>query len=340
LRPIEDYIFNPDRSIGGAIIPLVGPPGVGKTVGLSQIAMQHFKNNHKVLSRGTKQAQWVWYLANGYPITIWNNENIENFEAFISADQDNEEEKVDLEEEADVRINEWKTPAELVSRLHSNRINIINVPGLEGDTANTKYHLYYFRKIFIDLLQALIERKDLSFHTFIADEIGDLLPSQNELRDPFYSLVAEDMPKRLAQLRKQNCFMFGAGHSTHDMNYLFWKVKSNSIVYMSNANVKKSITPEIDQSYVSRMDRGEFAMPPKDKDHFKMPKQPETLDFVPESETRELRLDWESDAPDLLRQNWRKVAAKKLNLEHGMNQNTVAEVLGVSQSQVSKWVNS
>lgn len=129
---------------------------------------------------------------------------------------------------------------------------------------------------------------------------GDVMPSQQQLRKPFYGLVAEMLPPKLSQLRKQNCFLYGAAHSTHNVHYFFWKIKSNSIIYMSGAIVNTDITPEVKQSVVSRLDRGEFVMPPKDMEKFHMPYVAEDLDWIPESDFKKFRLKWDSNAPNWL----------------------------------------
>ena len=300
MRPLKEYLFDPDPSIGGAVIPLVGMPGAGKTVAITQISMKTYNSDHVVMWRGTKQGQWLNLVANDLPVTIWNHEGIEDFKAVITGGKPGEPaEEVNLEEK-DVHIKTWETADELINRLDSDRVNVINVPGLQGDTGQTDYHLYFFRHMWLNIIDALIERDWLQFVTLIMDEMGDIVPSQQQLRKPFYSLVAEMLPPKLSQLRKQNCFLYGAAHSTHDIHYFFWKIKANSIIYMSGANVKTDISPEVKQSVVSRLDRGDFVMPPKDKDHFKLPYVAEDLDWVPESNRRKFRLRWNSNAPDWL----------------------------------------
>lgn len=349
MQPIKDYLFDPDPDIGGATVPLVGPPGVGKTVGLSQIALEGLSNDQVVLWRGTKQNQWIYLAANNEPITVWNHEGIENFETFITADQPGAEpEYINLEEKDNIQVKTWKSPEELLNRLDHNRVNVVNVPGLQGDTAQTDYHMYFFRKTWIEIIDQLIERKWLSFVRLIIDEIGDLFPCQQQLRKPFYKLVAYQLPPKLSQLRKQNCFLYAAAHSTHDMHYFVWKIKSNSIIYMSNATVKKSISPSIDQDYINNLDRGEFAMPPKADDKFNMPKKPETLDWIPEDTGKEFRSSWTSNPPNLLEDEEdqkseaeiKKELCKNLYEDTDLSQDDLANGLNMSKRDVNTAVNA
>ena len=301
MKPIEEYLFNPDPDIGGATVPLVGPPGSGKTIALTQIGLRNLEEmDHRIVWRGTKQCQWGHFLANNVPVTVWNHIGIEDFEAFITANKDHSRKDINLEEEDGVQIKKWETAEELIDRLDDGRVNVVNVPGLQGDTSDTEYHLYFLRKTWIDIFDAIIERDNLQFITMLLDEAGDLFPCQQQLRSPYYKLVVEWLPPKLSQLRKQNCFFYPAAHSTHDMHYFLWKVKSNSIIYKSNAIVKKEITPGIDQSFVANMDRGEFAMPYKSKDHFELPNEMDELTWIPGVLGRELRCDWTSNPPNLL----------------------------------------
>lgn len=316
MDPIKEYLFNPDPDIGGATVPLVGPPGSGKSVALTQIGIRNITQmDHRIIWRGTKQAQWGHFLANNIPVTIWNNENIADFKAYISGNKNHDSFDVDLTEKADVKIKTWSSADELVDRLDDGRVNVVNVPGLQGDNQDTQHHLYFLRKTWIDIFDAIIERENLQFITMLLDECGDLFPCQQQLRDPYYKLVVEMLPPKLSQLRKQNCFFYPAAHSTHDMHYFLWKIKSNSIIYKSNAIVKKEVTPGIDQSFVANMERGEFAMPYKSKDHFELPKLISSLDWVPNGLGRELRLSWESNAPNLLgkENEEKKVDGRKRN---------------------------
>lgn len=313
MRPIKEYLFQPDPDIGGAIIPLVGMPGAGKTVALTQIGKRAFESNHVVLWRGTKQGQWANLLANDIPVTLWNHDSLENFEAIITGENPGDKPRyMDLDNK-DVQIETWNSARELVGRLDSQRVNIVNIPGLQGDMGQSDHHLYFFRHMWLNIVDALIDRDWLRFVTFIGDEWGDIMPCQQQLRKPFYKLVAERFPPKLSQLRKQNCFLYGAAHSTHDVHYFFWKIKSNSIIYMTGANVKSDLTPEVKQEVVSRLDRGEFVMPPKDKDHFTLPKVAEDLEWIPESNKKKFRLKWNSNAPDWLGENKKDVEVENID---------------------------
>lgn len=350
MKPIEDFLFNPNPDIGGALVPIIGPQGSGKTVALTQIGLEHLKRNHLVMWRGTKQAQWAHFLANDVPVTLWNHDTMEDFEAFIPAyDVGSGRETIDIEDH-NVQVKNWSDPSQLIEKkLDSGRVNVVNVPGIDSDTTKG---LYFFRKTHIDIRKAMKDRKDnLRFITDLTDEGGDLYPCQQQLRKPFYRLIVERIPPILAQMRKQNVFKYVAAHATHDLHYFVWKIKSSSIMYMSNAVVKKSVSPQIKQEIVGRLARGEFVMPPKDKDHFELPELASTLDWIPDNPHQKLRLDWEADIPDLLNDeedsdkslgDVKKEVAANLyrHDELDLTQQQVGNIVGLNRSTVSLAVNN
>lgn len=358
-RATQQYLVDPDPKIGGATIPILGMPGSGKSVALTVLAGKHESKDHIILWRGTKQAQWTHFLANDRKVTLWNHESLEDFQPVItgSAQEDIPEKQVHIEEKG-VEINQWSEPDELIERIaeYPDSINVVNVPGLQGDDATTDYHMYFFRQTWINIFDAIIERSYGDFMTAIVDEIGDIFPSQQQLRKPFYRIVRQ-LPPKLAQLRKNNCFLFGAAHSTHDVHYYFWKIKSNSVAYMSGANVKKELSPSVEQKGVNSLDRGHVLMPGPDKHKFGLPSLMEDLEWIPDDPKRKFRLRWTSNAPDWLgetddgeeqipvqevKQNMKKKYTKKLlqwrdeeKLDWG--QRKMSDFIGVTQSTVSRW---
>lgn len=292
MKPINEYVFNPDPSIGGAIVPIVGPPGCGKTNGLVQLAIDKYESGMVPVWRGTEQAQWASLLANDVPVKLWNHEAIDDFEAFVS--RENGEEDIDLEEH--VEIETWSNEQELIKSMDNQYVNVVNVPGINGDTSEK----YFFRRTWVEIVRAVKDRRNVyNFFALILDEVGDLWPCQQQLRKPFYGLVAEELPSILAQLRKNNCFLYVAGHSTHDMHYFVWKIKSNTIMYMAMATVKKNLHSEVDQGIVNSLDRGQFVVPPKDRDKFDLAYEAEDLEWVGDGY---FRVDWNAECPDLLEQ--------------------------------------
>jgi len=298
VNPIDDFLFNPKPDIGGAIVPIVGMPGSGKTIGLTNIGLENLDSGNTVLWRGTKQCQWVHFLANDTKIVLWNHEAINNFEAFITAEDGTDDpDPVDLSQHG-VEIREWSEPQDILDNVEPDAVNVINVPGLEN---NEQKDLYFFRKQWIDVFDALIERRSGDMICFLFDEIGDVIPSQQQLRKPYYKLVAEFLPPKLSQMRKKRVLLYGAAHATHDTHYFFWKIKANSLCYMSNAVVKNNVTPSVDQADVNSLGRGEFIFPPKREPvTFALPYLADSLDWIPDRDSALLAVDWTADIPDLL----------------------------------------
>lgn len=301
MKPIKEYLKEPNPEIGGALVPILGPPGSVKSIGLTQIGIRNIREfDHRVVWRGTEQAQWVNFLANDIPVTVWNHDSITDLEAYISGDKQESKVNVDLENK-DVRVREWSDAEELVSNLSWGRVNVVNVPGLRADSYDLKERKYFFINTWLQVIQSLVERTNLSFVTLLMDEAGDIFPAQSELKKPYYHLVANKLPHNLSQLRKQNCFMYLSAHSYHDLYHSLYKVKANSIIYTAGALVNQKITPQVDQSFVSNMERGKFVMPPKSDDRFKRPKEGKTdLEWVPDSDTRKFRVNWTVDLDDYI----------------------------------------
>jgi len=293
MKPIDEYIKNPNMDIGGCLVTLTGPPGCGKTNSLIQLAIDRFNEGHKVMWRGTAQAQWINLLANDIPVKLWVDDNIDSFQAWVSR-QETGTENIDLRSKV-AEIEHFEDTDELVKDCTNEFVNIVIVPGLMGE----KHEKYYFRKKWIDILKSLVNRRDVAEpFSFFTDEGGDIWPCQQQLRKPHYKLVAEDTPPLLAQLRKQMVFMYIAAHSTHDLHYFVWKIKGNTIGYMSNANVQRDIHTEVDQSKVNRLKRGEVIVPPKDRGKWFLAFEAEDLEWV--GEKGKFRMSWKSDIPNLL----------------------------------------
>jgi len=316
--------------------------------------------------KGSKEAQWLSLVANDMPVTVWNHDSIKNFRTIITAADPGESvEELDLTEkrigetlqgDQDVPVAEyktWQSARELVGNLNTDRVNVINVPGLAGD-ADLDHPYYFYLWTWKDILEAVKDRDYLRFIVVLMDELNDVFPSQQELTKPFWGVVAKYMPKILGQMRKNNAFLYGAAHSTHDCHHVFWKVKSNSIIYMSGANIDKAKSPDIEQAEVNKYSRGQFVMPGFTVANFGELATPRDLLWVPDSPYRKVRVRWAADVPDLLeeteeeedvdpkevRQEYKTGLAKHMYEELGWRQSDIAEVLEVQQPQVSKLVNS
>lgn len=349
MKPINEYIKEPNMKTGGCLVTLTGPPGCGKTNTLVQLAINRFEEGQKVLWRGTDQAQWAAFEANDVPVKVWIDDNISRLEAWVSEE--------DTTKNVDVRsrfseVERFEDETEVVEKASSDHINVCMVPGMLGE----KHEKYYFRKTWINILEALVKRKNVAeAYSFFTDEGGDLWPCQQQLRKPFYSLVVEQTPPLLSQLRKQNVFMYIAAHSTHDLHYFVWKIKGNTIAYMSNANVQRDIHTSVDQTKVNKLDRGEMVVPPVSRASFKLAYEQEDLDWVSGGKFRVKshadipnKLEDEDDSgdsnpnPQTVKTSTKKEIAANLYEDDDLNlsQKDIADKLGISQGSVSNAVSS
>lgn len=345
MKPINEYIKEPNLETGGCLVTLTGPPGCGKTNTLTQLAIKRFMEGHKVIWRGTDQAQWAAFQANDVPVKVWLDDKISSVEAWVSKGETITEESL---RDRFSEVERFEDEETVVQEASSDHINVVMVPGMLGE----KHEKYYFRKTWINILEQLVKRKkvDQAF-SFFTDEGGDLWPCQQQLRKPFYSLVVEQTPPLLAQLRKQNVFMYIAAHSTHDLHYFVWKIKGNTIAYMSNANVQKDIHSSVDQSKVNTLDRGQIIVPPMNRARYKLAYEQGDLEWV---DGGKFRVQPKADIPNLLEDEEdessdtvdvvevkKQIAADLYELEElDFSQKEIADVLGISQGSVSNAVSS
>jgi len=275
LKIVEDFLDNPKRSIGGAVIPIIGVPGCGKTNVLIQLALMRKNDGHKILWRGTEQGEWIKFLANGEKVTVWNHETVDGVR--VKKSEKHKVTKKNLEEIPNVQVRTWHNPETVVQQSDQDRVNIVNVPGVFG---HGKEGRAFFTEKIIDILEQIVRRENTyNFVDFFTDEAGDIWPCQQQLSGEQYDLVAQRTPPLLSQLRKQNSFLYLAGHGTQDMHYFIWKIKSNTICYMSNSKVKNFHT-EVSQKKVNRLSRGEMIVPPVDRESFALAYEEEDLDWV------------------------------------------------------------
>ena len=366
----DDFLFDPNPEIGGAIVPLIGAPGSGKTNAGVNIVKQNFQSGHIGVWKGSKEAQWIALVANDVPVKVWNHESMEEFEAYVTAkgpeddpmEIDFNEHQVEScktgEEMQAIEVDTWQDPEELINNLDTDRVNVINVPGLAQKT-EFKHPKYFYMKTWKDILYEMKERRYLQYITFFADEINDIAPPQQQAKNPYNKIVSDQLPPIYAQLRKNNVLMYGAGHATHDMHYTFWGVKSNARINMAGANIKHKLDPGIDQDIVNNLDRGEFVMSGYEKSRFALLKQPKDLSWIGDEEdhyAEKFRLDWDAEVPDylgekkdaendqavdkgqvILNQNQR-LAYKLTQDPWSWTQDQIAEFFDRDQSQVSRWI--
>jgi hypothetical protein len=342
INPEQDFLYKDRPNFGGALVPLVGPPGSGKTNALIQIGVTRFEADHRVVWRGTSKCQWASFLANDIPVKLWVDENIDELHTTVS--NENGVKDIDITERSDVEVERFSSPESLGDKFTKDKVNVVLVPGM--DKPNTeKYEKYYFRKTWNQILGSLIERRNVyQFVSVLMDEVGDLWPSQQQLRKPFYSLVAEDLPPLLSQLRKQNVFLYPAGHSTHDMHYYIWKIKANSIIYMSMSVVKGELHPILNkkQDEINDLDRGGYAMPPDNFNNFKLAFEAEDLEVVSGGY---IRNKWDMSVPNLLEKDSesenkskglsKSKAAKMVYEDTDMTMQTVADIFGITTGAIA-----
>jgi len=296
---IQRYLKDPNRDIGGATIPFFGEPGSGKTNALARMAELHKDAGHIIMWRGTKQAQWALFLSNDIDVTVWKHESIDDWETYIQGSRKKGIDKkvVDLKDLDGVTVKEWEDESDdLVEELSTDSVNVIYVPGLDNEE---DYQKYFFMKKWVEIFDALIKRSYGDFVTVLGDEFGDIFPSQQELRKPF-SRAMRDLPPKLAQLRKNNVWLFAASHNSHDMHYFLWKIKSNSVGYMRRGIVKNSISPRIDQAGVNSLETGEIMMPGPDKATFELKRPVHELEWMPENKDRKLRISFGYEVENLI----------------------------------------
>jgi len=286
LKVVDDFFDNPKRSIGGAVIPIIGTPGSGKTNVLLQLALMRQNDGHKILWRGTEQGEWLKFLANDAKVCVWNHESIDSVR--VKRSTRHEVTKQKLEETPGVTVKEWSNPQTVVRDSSQDKINVVNVPGLFG---NGKQGRTYFTEKIIDILEEIVKRENTyNFVDFFTDEAGDIWPCQQQLSGDQYNQVAERTPPLLSQLRKQNSFLYCAAHGTQDMHYFVWKIKSNTIAYMNGANVK-SFHSEIEQSSVNRLDRGSMWVAPKSLEEYALAYEEKDLEWSKENEHLDLQIE-------------------------------------------------
>jgi len=347
MKVVDDFLDNPKRSIGGAVIPIIGTPGSGKTNVLIQLALMRKKDGHKILWRGTEQGEWLKFLANDEEVVVWNHETVDGVR--VKRSEKHKVEKQKLVETPGVTVRTWSDPETVVRESSQDKINVVNVPGVFG---NGQEGRTFFTKTIIDVLEEIVRRENTyNFVDFFTDEAGDIWPCQQQLSGDQYSQVAERTPPLLSQLRKQNSFLYAAAHGTQDMHYFVWKIKSNTICYMNGANVK-SFHSEIKQSSVNRLDRGSMWVAPKSLEEYALAYEEEDIDWVKQDEHLDLEIvdslderlaDEESGEEDesvdgRKRGNLTKSEAARKVWEEmdDMTQEDVAEIYGIDKSAVAK----
>ncbi|MDY6768611.1 MAG: hypothetical protein SVW02_00710, partial [Candidatus Nanohaloarchaea archaeon] len=195
VSPLERYFYNQEADeIGGLITILLANQGAGKTVGLAIKAGTDLQEDRVVYWRGQTTCQWIILGANGFPITLWVDENITEFEPYLTGDirSDQERDPIDLEDadDIDVTIKRFGDVQELVDDPDVGRVNVVYIP---GDHSAATADRYYFYRRYTDLAAALNSRGWGNHVSFAIDEIADVVST--EKRKPFYQLTEYKMPE-------------------------------------------------------------------------------------------------------------------------------------------------
>lgn len=342
-NPKQDFFTDPSREIGGAVIPIIGPPGSGKTNALIQMALKRKKEGHKVLWRGIEEGEWLKFLANDEKVTVWNHEQFERVRV-KKADR-RETTFFELEEVDGVEVKQWDKGVEVIKNSRQDSINVVNVPGVVSDNFEEEV---WFTEKFIEIFEAIYDRNNTyKWVDFFTDEAGDIFPNQQQAKGRLNNLVARKAPKLLAQMRKKNSLIYMAVHGVQDFHHMIYKVKSNTIGYMRFSNVVKQIHPSVDRSKVNKLDRGEMIIPPWHRAEFSLAYEEQDLDWV--GENAQAELDWnhsldledENDEDNIdgrKRNNITKSeAARKLWKEmDDLSQNEAGKIFEVDQTAVAK----
>lgn len=283
---MDDFLDNPKRSIGGAVIPIIGKPGSGKTNVLVQLALMRKKEGHKILWRGTEQGEWLKFLANGEKVVVWNHKYIDKVR--VKRSEKHKVTKQSLDETPNVEARTFSQAKEVVQNSSQDVINVVNVPGLFDDGEEGRV---FFTKKIIQVLKNIVYRENTyNFVDFFTDEAGDIWPCQAQLEGERYNLVAKDTPPLLSQLRKQNSFLYAAAHATQDMHYFLWKIKANNICYMRGSNVK-NFDSEISQKSVNRLNRGQMWVSPKSLEKYALAYEEEDIEWTKDDEHLDLQIE-------------------------------------------------
>lgn len=341
MDPVEDFFNNPKRKIGGAVVPLLGPPGSGKTNALIQLALMRKDEGHKIIWRGIKQAEWMNFLANGEEVVVWNHERFNRVR--VKRSDSGGTTYRELEDIEGVEVKTWSDPETVVEDSSRHKINVVNVPGIEERNFEARK---FFTRNMIDILDAIVNRENTyHFVDFFTDEAGDIWPGQQQVRGDLWQLVGVETPPLLAQLRKQNSFLYLAAHGKQDIHHFIYKVKANTIGYMQFANVVKELHPTVDSKKVNQLGRGDIIIPPWFEENFKLAEEEQSLEWVGDAEVDleweyDLELETEEDEEDEM--GWKERAAKQLyqNDETDITQDWLAGALNTSKQVINEAVNN
>lgn len=310
VTPIEKLVFEREADeIGGMILLILGEPGAGKTMALTRMVMMDMGIDHvgnrfdpeKIrrtpLWTGQKSCQWIIPAAQGIPVKLWMHETINDFHFYTTGSKaDNlKKRKVDIEnqEGLDIEIESFESSEELVENLARDRMNVYYFPGKSGGEKEK----YFYQKKNLELGQALNDRDYRDHITWNADEIQNIAPDYS--RRPFYELQMQKFPTEWQDFRKNAVSKRGTSHGYAEINWKFYDLKANGILYMQGGRVHKN-HGEISQSAVNNMKRGECVAPGFEAGEFAMPQKPcEVFSWLPENSDVQLQMKFNAKIPDV-----------------------------------------
>jgi len=310
VTPIEKLIDEKEASkIGGMILLIIGEPGAGKTMALTIMVMkdlgidkvgQEYKEDEVrriPLWTAQKTCQWLVPAAQGIPVTFWVHESVEDFSFFTTGSKKDDipKKEVDLEnaEGLDVKFKDFNDPEEIVEDIDVDRLNVYYIPGAEGGEKEK----YFFQDMNYRLSKALNDRSYGDHVTLNADEIQNVARDKN--KKPFYDLQMNKFPHEWQDFRKNSVSMRGSGHGYGEINWKYYKLKANGIVYMQGGKVHGDHT-EIDQGTVNSMRRGEFVVNGFEPGKFRLPKNPKNVfDWLKDHDDVKLKMDVSYNVPDV-----------------------------------------
>lgn len=310
VTPVEKLIEEKESGeIGGMVLLILGEPGAGKTMALVKLVMKDMgvdkvgeefdpsQVRRIPLWTGQKSCQWVVAAAQGLPVTLWMHDSINKYEFYTTGSKKDgiKQQKINLEakDDLDVKIKDFEEPKEIVDDIDTQRLNVYYIPGADGGEKDK----YFFQQKNYELARALNERKYGDHITWNADEIQNIAPDNN--KKPFYDLQMNKFPNEWEDFRKNSISKRGTGHGYAEMNWKYYDLKANGIVYMQGGKVHNNHS-QINQGSVNNMKRGQFVVNGFEAGEFELPMSPAAVfPWIRDHEDVEMKMTIEADIPDV-----------------------------------------
>lgn len=309
VTPIDKLVYEKEADeIGGMVILINGEPGAGKTMALTRMVMKDLgieevgqkyraeKKKRIPLWTGQDSCQWILPAAQGIPVTLWIHESIKSFQFMTTGSREAgiQPRKIDLtdQENLELEIKRFEDPSEIVDGIDDHRLNVYYIPGSNGGEKDK----YFFQDMNYQLGKALNDRKYRDHITLNVDEVQNVAPDYS--RRPFYDLQMQKFPTQWQDFRKNNVSMRGTSHGYSEINWKYYDLKANGIIYMQGGRVHKNHS-QINQGAVNNMKRGECVAPGFEAGAFEMPVKPqETFPWIADHPDVVLTMDYKAEIPD------------------------------------------